>query len=308
MKQVVKYLFLLILFPFFFSCGPRKCCPDLFGWKRGKPMPFEFKHPITLSEDNKIYAFNGDFAGTFKMYDIQSKKWSTLPSLPIAVSFASGVILNHSIYIIGGIDSLFRNTKAFQKFDLNLKQWTTLPPTPFAVSNTVAVACQEKIYVIGGYLIKEESNFQTSSLLEEYDLVHQTWTKKSAMPTSRAEVSALVIDDQIIVAGGYTTPGMTDIVEKYDVSSDQWIRMADMPFPNAVFSMVMMQNSIYALGGKPYEGMSPILKYDVDADQWTQVSTVPFTRNRLGTVVIGDRVYIIGGEQNPQVIWIGKKV
>ncbi|MGB3080167.1 MAG: kelch repeat-containing protein [Saprospiraceae bacterium] len=308
MDSIVKYLLLLFLISTIFSCGPRKCCPDLFGWKHGKPMPFDFKHPITLSEDNKIYALSGDFEGTFQIYDIQTKKWVSLPPLPVAVSFASGVILNHSIYIIGGIDSLFRNTKAFQRFDLKLNQWSTLPSPQFAVNNAVAVVCQEKIYVIGGNLSSDEPHLQISSLVEEYDPVHQTWTKKSDMPTSRDVASALVRNDQIIVAGGYTNTGMTDIVEKYDASADQWTRSADMPFPNAVFSMVEMQNTIYALGGKPNEGMSPILKYDEEADQWTQVSTVPFTRNRLGTVVVGDRVYIIGGEQNPQVIWIGKKV
>lgn len=308
MECKVKYLFLLILFSSFFSCGPRKCCPDLFGWKRGKLLPVEFKHPVTLSEDNKIYAFSGEFSATFSMYDIQSKKWTALPNIPIQVSFASGVILNHTIYIIGGIDSLFRNTKAFQKFDLQKNQWTTLPSIPNARSHSVSVVCEGKIFVIGGYPGEDQSHFQSSSLIEEYNPVDQTWKKKSDMPTPRYDPSAVVVNGEIIVAGGYTNTGMSDVVEKYNTSTDQWLRKADMPFPSGMFGFVVMQNSIYALGGKPYEGMSPILKYDVEADQWTQVSTVPLSGNRLGTVVVGDRIYIIGGEENPKVLWIGKKV
>lgn len=308
MECKVKYLLLLLLCSAFLSCGPRKCCPDLFGWKRGKLLPVEFKHPITLSEDNKIYVFSGEFPGTFGMYDIQSKKWTALPDLPVPVSFASGVLLNHSIYIIGGIDSLYRNTQAFQKFDLQQNLWTTLPSIPNATSHTVSEVCQGKIYVIGGYLGEDQHHFQSSSLIEIYNPVDQTWNKKSDMPTSRSDPSAVVINDEIIVAGGYTNAGMTNIVEKYNASTNQWLRKADMPFPNGMFGFVVMQNSIYALGGKSYEGMSPILKYDFEADQWTQVSTVPLSDNRLGTVVVGDRIYIIGGEQNPKVIWIGKKV
>lgn len=271
-------------------------------------MTIEFKQPISWCYENKIYALNGDLQGIFSMYDISAKKWIVLPKLPAPVAFASGAMLDHAIYVIGGVDSLLHPTRAFQKFDVQQNQWIQLPSMPDSRSHSVSVVCKGKIYVIGGELSKDEHHIQSSSLIDVYNPDDQTWLKKSAMPTARSDPSAIVINDEIIVAGGYTNAGMTDIVEKYDPSTDRWTRQADLPFPNALFGFVIFQNSIYALGGKPEEGMSPILKYDAEADQWTQVSTVPVTQNRLGTVVVGDRIYIIGGEGNPQALWIGKKV
>ncbi len=114
MEDLLKCRFILILLPVFFGCAPRKCCPDQFGWKKGKPTPSEFQYNIAVSEGNKIYTFGGTNHGAFESYDIQTKKWTSLPSLPTSVSYASGIIWNHSIYLIGGIDTLLNYSSAVQ--------------------------------------------------------------------------------------------------------------------------------------------------------------------------------------------------
>ncbi|MBK9983984.1 MAG: hypothetical protein IPP15_16720 [Saprospiraceae bacterium] len=58
---------------------------------------------------------------------MQSKKWIDLPVLPVPVSFGSGVVLDHALFVLGGIDTLLQFTDAFQKFDLFQNKWSTLP-------------------------------------------------------------------------------------------------------------------------------------------------------------------------------------
>src|SRR4030095_3910679 len=141
-----KASLILVLFPFTFSCFPRKCCPDQFSWSRGKPTHAEFQYNIAVSEDNKIYTFGGTNQGAFECYDILSKKWTSLPSIPIPVSFASGVILNHEIFILGGIDTLLNYSNAFQKFDILQNKWISLPALTMARCRTAGVVYQGKIY------------------------------------------------------------------------------------------------------------------------------------------------------------------
>ncbi len=309
MKGILKHILILSILPLFFGCAPRKCCPDQFGWKKGKPTPSEFQYNIALSEGNLIYTLGGTNHGAFESYDIQKKKWTSLPSLPTPVSFAGGVIWNHSIYLIGGIDSLLNYTSAFQKFDIIQNRWTNLPGLNTSRSRATAVVCQDKIYLIGGMTGRDDHHSQNSSLIEEYDPLKENWIKKTDMPTARNGLSSVVVESsKIIVAGGYTDSGETAIVEEYDPVTDRWSRKADMPTPNSFFGLIAMENSIYALGGKQYQNIVPLLKYDVNADQWTQTSSTPEIMNRFGITVAGNRIYIIGGVQNPHAVWVGKKV
>lgn len=270
-------------------------------------MHSEFQYNIALREGNLIYTVGGTNEGAFESYDVQSKKWIDLPVLPVPVSFGSGVVLDHALFVLGGIDTLLQFTDAFQKFDLFQNKWLPMPGLTVSRSRMASVVCQGKIYLIGGLEGHNDRNAQNSSLIEAYNPATRTWQKKSDMPTSRHGLSALTVNDKIIVAGGFTNDGATSIVEEYDPLLDKWTRLADLPAPNGFFGLITIDNKIYAIGGRLYHESSPIIKYDVIADQWTEVGTIPEVRNRFGIAVDDKHVYIIGGEENPKSVWIGKK-
>jgi N-acetylneuraminic acid mutarotase len=306
----MKFPFLIIIFfPFMISCASKKCCPDQFIWKKGKSTPSEYQGNLVLSEENKIYLLTGAESDNFQSYDVQTKKWSPLPGISVPVSYASGVVLNQVIYIIGGIDSFNNFSQNFQKFDILQNKWTLLPQLENSRRNTASVVYGDKIYLIGGLWSPTDVRTEIlySRKLQEYDLAAGLWLTKSDMPTSRCNVSAVVIDNKILVAGGNTENGATAIVELYDLIRDEWSRAADLPYASESFDLFVMNNSVYAVVRMPGETQTPIIKYDPEADQWTQVDSFRGEGSYFQAVVIGDRVYMLSGEENPVIAWIGRK-
>ncbi|MFZ1675719.1 MAG: kelch repeat-containing protein [Saprospiraceae bacterium] len=303
----VKYLFLLLIVSTFFSCIPRKCCPDVISWKRGKSSPLELKGHLVFNDDHLIYVLNA--SGEFERYDPDTKTWSSLPTIPHAVYSASGSILNGAIYIFSGMDYSIQVTAAVQKYDIAQNRWFELLPMKNPRTETVAVTFNDKIYLIGGHIDEKIGNVFCTSLVEEFDPIKGTWIKKADMPTPRDSHAAVAIGNKILVAGGYTQAGETANVEEYDPVQDQWTRKADMPSPLSLFDLISIQNTIYLLGGEYYNHYkeSPILKYDVNADQWTQVSVLPKGKYQFGITVADDRIYLIGGHWNARSVLIGKR-
>jgi len=300
----MKYLFLLLFLTAIFSCASRKCCPDIITWKKGKSSPIELRDPLVFSDDHYIYVLST--SGEFARFEPGTKTWSALPTIPHAVGFASGALLNGAIYIFSGMDYTIKVTKAVQKYDIAQNRWFQMLPMKNPRKEAVAVAFNDKIYLMGGNNadLYSDSSF-ISSLVEEFDPVNDTWIQKTEMPTARDNHAAVRIGDNILVAGGFANEGKTKIVEAYDPVKDQWARKADLPSPNALFSLISIQNTIYSLGGYPYR--RAILKYDVNADQWTQVSILPKGKIDYGTTAADDRIYLIGGYRNTQSVLIGKR-
>jgi N-acetylneuraminic acid mutarotase len=303
-----KAIFIFCFFTIAFSsCIPRKCCEDQFSWKKGKPANHEFQSNLAFSEGNKVYTVGGPNNGAFESYDIKTKKWTTLPSIPVPVSYASGVLSDHHIYVFGGIDSSLNYTDLIQTFDLIQNRWTSSGKLEHATCRSAAVVVDGKIYLIGGMTGKDDNHAVNSSKIEIYNPVSGHWKTKKDMPTSRHGHSVVSVNNKIIVAGGFTAAGETELVEEYDSVKDEWARKADLPYPNGFFGLIAMGDKIYALGGRLYDDLAPVIKYDINADQWTQVSTMPEFRNRFGVAVIGKYVYLIGGENAPQTMLVGKR-
>ena len=300
---------IFIIIPFIISCATRKCCPDQFIWKKGKSIHSEYQGNLVLSDGNKIYMLTNADVDNFKSYDVQSKKWSLLPGIPVNVSYESGVVSNQVIYIMGGIDSSLNFSRYFQKFDILENKWTSLNQLQSARRNTSSVVYKDKIYLFGGLESStgSEKDLHYSQLAQEYKLPEGSWSRKSDLPTARSNASAVVIKDKILVAGGNTENGETAIVEKYDPTGDEWSRVADLPFASGSLVLFVMDSSVYAIMPKPNEKETPMMKYDIDSDQWTQVDAFPGTGSYFQAIVIDDRVYLVSGEENPVIAWIGKK-
>jgi len=313
MESKIKFVFIFILLPFIFSCTSRKCCPDLFTWSRGKISPTRHEFENALSDNHKIYTLGGPNHGAFEVFDTKTKTWSVLPPLPQPVYFFGCVILNHTIYVMGGIDTLKNFSNTFQKFDLLQNKWDTLPSLSIPRINASAVVCNDKIFLVGGAEGKNYQNSRHSGLVEAYDPLTQSWQKKSDLPTPRYGLATICINNKILAAGGsivnaHYSAENTSIVELYNPLTDTWSRMADLPSPNFLFGLFEIDSKIYSIGGYGYREFSPVIRYDMNADQWMQVGNMPEIMNQFGIAVDGMKVYVIGGKTNGKSMWVGKKL
>jgi len=120
-----------------------------------------------------------------------------------------------------------------------------------------------KIYVIGGS-IWIPPNWVGSSVVEEYDPMTDTWTKKSDMPTPRGNLSTCVLNGKIYAIGGNEFGKTFSVVEEYDPVADKWMSKSDMPIERFQFSASAVNEKIYTIGGTGgKEGLSAtVLEYD----------------------------------------------
>jgi len=146
-----------------------------------------------------------------------------------------------------------------------------------------------------------------TDIVEVYDPDSDSWVRKANMPTSRHGHSAVVVNDMILVIGGYKLApngpnGPIATVEAYNPATDQWTKKTDMPTPRGFLGVATAKGNVYAIAGRPVQ--NPIERYNYKTDVWESLGVMPGSfRNRFGIGVVDDLIYVIGGEYqgDPQI-------
>ena len=170
--------------------------------------------------------------------------------------------------------------------------WQQLAPISLPRGRLATAAIGSQIVAIGG----ETANGVTG-LVEIWDADQQAWSTGQNKPTPVANVGAVVLDDQVIVPGGYTAAGTpTTVVEAYNVISDEWTSLAALPAPRFAYAMAAYDNKIYVFGGWDGQGYAnSTFIYDPKTGRWTTGAALPIGRGFAGAATQGDAVYVVGG-------------
>lgn len=170
--------------------------------------------------------------------------------------------------------------------------WQALAPMSVERGRLAAAAIGNQIIVIGG-----ETAGGVTGVVEVYDTQTQRWRNGSNKPIPVANVDAGVIDDKVIVPGGYTATGVpTTTVEVYDVATDTWTRLAALPAPRFAYSSVVLKNQMYVFGG--WDGSSyssSVYAYAAANDRWLTRASMPIARGFTGAAVLNNAIYVVGG-------------
>jgi hypothetical protein len=134
----------------------------------------------------------------------------------------------------------------------------------------------DKIYLIGG---SDISNTPLQ-LVEEYDPVNDTWTRRADMPTPRQSLGTAIYNNLI-----YTFGGGTDKIEVFDPSANTWSSKNNALGP-------MGDASAQTFGKKIYVNSNyGVRVYDPISDTWWDTTyTVPYIDTLTGTICY-DTVY-----------------
>ena len=133
------------------------------------------------------------------------------------------------------------------------------------------------------------------------------WTARANMPTPRAAVAAVVLDDLIYVIGGKGAFSSSDAVEAYDPVTDTWATKAPLPTPRASLAATVVDGKIYTFGGIDYTGIDGfggtgaaydvVEIYDPATDTWTTGAPMPQTLGEAAIGAVGGKIYIVAGAQ-----------
>ena len=128
------------------------------------------------------------------------------------------------------------------------------------------------------------------------ETVDSQWSNGTSMPTSRSEITATIIGDNIYVIGGLDKSGnVLDTVEVYNIKNDSWKTVAPLPQPLHHTTASNFDGKIYVIGGYGFSVLNVNEAYNPLLNEWTSKSSMPTPRHHAGSAVVDDKVFVIGG-------------
>jgi N-acetylneuraminic acid mutarotase len=179
--------------------------------------------------------------------------------LNVARRHAAAAALGGSIYVAGGAfdqldvvtgKSMTLATNSFERYNPITNRWSQLRNKPTARCNAQMVGSGKKIYLLGGITIPDSGKL--SDLVEVYDTTTGKWTPLPPMPSVRIGFSAALINDTIVILGGYlgktSEPALA--IDAFCTSTNQWsTRQATLSQGRKHHAMVVHDGIVYLMGG-----------------------------------------------------------
>jgi N-acetylneuraminic acid mutarotase len=239
-------------------------------------------------------------------------EWTSIGDLPEQLGMFSSVVVNDSVYIIGGEKVVNgtvyrRNTVCFAHIqsDGSLSSWVSTTPLPEERSNSATVEYADKIYVIGGgktsWWMEQDQVWYASV---KADGTIDQWLSTTSLPYHATGHFAFVCNGRMYVMGGWT--GYEWVSGGYysqinpDGSLGSWTAIPPLPEYRREAQAIVHGNRVYVVGGYYITTAKDTVFYaDINSDgsvgTWKATTVLPKTLASHSLLLSGDDVYVIGG-------------
>jgi hypothetical protein len=152
-----------------------------------------------------------------------------------------------------------------------------------------------KIFYAGGAFPSNSiPNGQSSSRVDIYDVVSQTWSTEE-LSQARYYTAAAALNGKVFFAGGFPSPSQASSrIDIYDQASNTW-STAELSQARGSIATAVVGNKIYFAGGdqNPVPSLN-IDVYDGSTGTWSLMQLTQPKAN-LAAVVAGNKIYFAGG-------------
>ncbi|MDH4333833.1 MAG: hypothetical protein OEW24_00970 [Chloroflexota bacterium] len=152
-----------------------------------------------------------------------------------------------------------------------------------------------------------ETGSAAGATAELYDPTSETFMPTGPMTVSRDDHAAVLLrDGRVLLAGGWTSSGVTRSTELYDPQTGRFSRGPDMSSPRAGITAVLLQDGRVLLAGgftdnRPTVATADLFDPTTDSIQPTGAMLIP--RGAYAAALLGDgRVLIAGGLSDGKVV------
>lgn len=222
-----------------------------------------------------------------------------LPPLPEAVTSFGATILGDAIYVFGGhqgerhqyyqgaASGALHRLRIHGGRDACQFHWESLAGHVPA-QGTALVARGNSLYRVGGMSARnaktEKSELHSQSLVARFDVDAGSWSDFVSLPEPRSSHDAIVLDDTLYVAGGWTLAGVSSGATWRD--SLLRIRLTDpaprweivpQPFRRRALAIAGLGDQLYCLGGIDDEGETPVevMIFHTQTGTWSKGPDLP---------------------------------
>jgi hypothetical protein len=273
-------------------------CLLLVSCSQGQKRPPElslnqarFGHVAALVGD-EIYVLAGrgkeSAIGTIERVNAKRKKVETIPGTVTPRYWLGGATDGTTIYLAGGLDNDDKASALLEAWRPGESSARVLAPMPEARSRFDLILFQNRLYAIGG----TDAADIRSRRLDIYDIATDKWSRGADMPYIR-EGDAELLDDRIIVPGGYGGEHSLSGVLSYDPKTNAWSENTPLDLPQSAHSIAVMDGTLYVFGH--YNRMDRVTARDPKTGSWS-ILDLPFSLARhTDSVSDGKEIFVIGG-------------
>ena len=198
------------------------------------PMPTKRFGTAAVSSGKSLVVAGGrgidyNYLSTVEVVETETLQWSTASSLPFGVAFASAMICQDRVYLLGHNETLETSSVSVlassmtdllqscrpQSLGARLKAltlrtvWHQVADLPVRSSSCATLGGQ--LLAVGG---SDDSFRNDSTAIHQYNPATNSWKVISHMPTARSSpLVAVLPGNTLMVVGGYTGFAQSDIVE-----------------------------------------------------------------------------------------------
>lgn len=126
------------------------------------------------------------------------------------------------------------------------------------------------------------------------------WIETAPMTVARSEHPGVVLQGEVVVAGGFIEvgvgrSGVTDTVEAYDPESDAWRDLPPLPSPVHHGMAAVVSDRLFVMGGYSEAGDPVSTVWELVDDDWVDRRPLLAPVAAGAAVAIGDSIYLVGG-------------
>ena len=236
-----------------------------------------------------------------------------LPGLPIGLTSFGAVCCNNAIFVWGGhcgaAHEYYREGQNRWLFQLDLERqdgWQRIHESATGRQGLALVAYQNQIYRVGGFEARnskqQDQDLHSVAYFEVFDWDNASWRSLSHLPESRSSFDAVIIEDQLFVAGGWSLSGNDDVEWLTDAhcidlsqSNPTWETVPAPPFRRRAISTATQDGKLYVIGGMQMNGgpTRQVSIFDPQTGVWSAGPSIPGEDEMEG---FGTSSFNVGGQ------------
>ena len=239
-----------------------------------------------------ILVAGGKRSSSTEIYSWEKNGWFEVSSMNEMRLEASSFIYKDQVFVVGGLIN-----KTVESLDVKLPlKWKKFSgQLSYACSNQRTVVCQQSIIHIGGYNYDQR---EQSNLISELQLTSPCAMKELCqMPEPRACHGAEVVEDKVLILGGYDSKKTTDSVLEFDPTTNKCKETPKLPLALRSMATVRWRDEVVVLGGidKDDQARNDVFMYNSKTGKITALPSMLAKRWSCCAVITGDTIVVMGG-------------
>lgn len=236
---------------------------NLGTWSSAGTLPTNLSSSQAIVTKNRVYLLGGH-NGTSPVSIVRTAPinedgtigaWTTVTSLPGALSNSQAVITKNRVYLLGGQNaSGYTATVYTAPIDSEgiIGAWTTGTSLPDTNVSSHAILTKNRAYLLGRYTGSSVLSTVYTAPVNS-DGIIGTWTTGTSLPIALTYSEVVTTENRVFLFGGNSGSGAISTVLTAPINSDgtlgTWVSTTPLPVVLALTQAIIVKNYIYLISG-----------------------------------------------------------